>query len=115
MGLDNYWQPPMANMNRKRPEMTGLSVWGGMMSSVEHGGFRGKVYAPILLERSGVDIYEELDNDACFAVWERIKDVAWTDLTEGQQEVLGEQPYWDDFKKMWQTYTEAGFRLHAWY
>jgi hypothetical protein len=115
MGLDNYW--------KKSKDEAGViegdfKICYGIFSGSGNESFRGKVYARIVEDITGVSLYG--DPETCEISHETVKQMA-DDLekTEFIPEYIShydiEQDEFKDLVKMFRLHADAGHYLVAWY
>ncbi len=113
MGLDNIWY----NRNGEKtylefnPE---LNLVGGLFSEHGNGSFRGGVYANFFLEVLGVDLYQTLDNQTVREVAKRLNEMQYDPSFQEKYWAVTEERF-EDLRRMFTAYGEAGCHLEAWY
>ena len=112
MGLDNFW--------RKDEDTEGYvdidgGVCGGLLSGNGDSSFRGKVYNNIVVNVTGVSLYEDrIEPETIKTMNEAIQACDHETARQYATYELGEEE-WDNFKKMWNAHTKAGHYLVSWY
>lgn len=114
MGLDSYW----CKTPEERPvEIVfdpPLNLCGGMLSGTGAGSFRGKVYATIIEEISGVSIYNEwLDTDTISKIAADLEATEWVPRFE-QEYGIGKEEF-NDLGRMFGAYAFAKCGLYGWW
>jgi hypothetical protein len=115
MGLDNYW--------KKSKEEAGtidgdFKICCGIFSGSGNESFRGKVYARLVEDITGVSLYG--DPETCEISSETVKQMA-IDLEETEwrdsyiQNYDIEEDEFKDLVKMFRLHADAGHYLVAWY
>ena len=111
MGLDNYW--------RKDADTEGYAdvngVCGGLLSGNGNHSFRGKVYNNIIVNVTGVSLYEDkIEPETIQTMNEAIQTCDHETAKQYATYELGQEE-WENFKKMWDAHTKAGHYLVSWY
>jgi len=115
MGLDNYWKKSKEEAGTIEGD---FKICGGMFSGSGNDSFRGKVYARLVEDITGVSLYG--DPETCEISHETVKQMA-DDLekTEYRPEYIFQYDIeLDEFKdlvKMFRLHADAGHYLVAWY
>ena len=126
MGLDSIWIMPGEQEiieKYKNDDSDGTQMWierealhpnfepelricGGMCSGHGFQSFRGKVYAELIEEQTGISLYQdELSN-------EQVKEIA--DVLDNWIEDVSNQES-KDFVRMFRAYADAGATLRGWW
>jgi hypothetical protein len=115
MGLDNYWKKSKEEAGTIEGD---FKICYGIFSGSGNESFRGKVYARIVEDITGVSLYG--DPETCEISHETVKQMA-DDLekTEFIPEYIThydiEQDEFKDLVKMFRLHADAGHYLVAWY
>lgn len=109
MGLDNFW----VDSEGKQASVTGdFKVCGGIFSGHGDSSFRGKVYANVVQEITGVSLYQDkIDNST-------VRSMALKLQSENVDFALGfgfSAEEWNDFVLMFKKHAEAGHQLISWW
>lgn len=110
MGLDSFWKHPVEGT--PDPEFDPpLALCGGMFSGNGRGSFRGKVYAEVIKDITGVSLYQEhIPNEAVREMAKALEE--WTD---GQDADYEDEEGLFDLSRMFNAYANAGFELIGWW
>jgi hypothetical protein len=115
MGLDNYWKKSKEEAGTIEGD---FKICCGIFSGSGNESFRGKVYARLVEDITGVSLYG--DPETCEISHETVKQMA-DDLekTEFIPEYIThydiEQDEFKDLVKMFRLHADAGHYLVAWY
>lgn len=109
MGLDNFWVLPDGIEISFEPE---LHLCGGMFSGNGKDSFRGKVYAGLISELTGISIYKELITEDVIKIAEILEPIKHEKIADYYNIKKKE---FNDIKRMFKKYGEAGASLKAWY
>jgi hypothetical protein len=94
------------NWNGCPPNLLG----GYVLGDGTDGSFRGKAYASFIKEVTGVDIYDNQDNDTVILIAASLRHYLAERLALDEELALDSFDLWRAFK----AYGEAGCRLVAW-
>ncbi len=105
----------------------GISLCGGMMSGQGDGSFRGKVYANVVEEITGVSLYQEYIDPATVAkMYEAFKKFLKMDCSKTTEQryidVMEELTMWElevsdvvELTKFFKVCVDKGYGLHGWW
>jgi len=119
MGLDNFWvKPGLVDEDGQEEvfELEGLkvSLCGGMLSGNGSGSFRGKVYAEVVEEATGISLYSDrLTNEQVMTIASLLQKNKPSEFPTGPWETTEEE--YNNLIEMFQAYGEAGAELVSWY
>lgn len=114
MGLDNIWYDPRTEEKMYLHFEPELHLVGGMMSEHGNGSFRGKVYASFFMDVLGVDLYKTLDNQTVREVAKRLNEMQYDPSFQEKYWAVTEERF-EDLRRMFTAYGEAGAILEPWY
>ena len=114
MGLDNYWVRPGSEDIVYLDEAKELKLCGGLFSAHGNGSFRGKVYDNFISDVTGVSLYEDrIENERIKEMADKLERIKWDDEFEEKYEITKQE--FEDLKKMFRLYADAGCDLISWY
>ena len=118
MGLDSFWMKKTDNGDFDVLEMSfepELKVCGGLFSANGNGSFRGKAYADLIETVTGVSLYQdEISNETVREMSARMQEAEIPgDELLHEWNTMPEE--WEDIKRMFKAYSEAGAILHGWW
>lgn len=97
-----------------------LDLMGGMLSGNGSGSFRGKQYADIIMEVTGESLYHDLDANRLRMICDKLENTPYNQDwgTEEKSPNFGypcsEHDY-NDLRRMFRGYMDAGATLYAFY
>jgi len=107
MGLDNYWMKNKEELGTIEGE---FKVWGGALSDNGNDSFRGKIYAGMVKEITGKNLYdEEISNDVCKDIASKLEAFDFYQITENNYDISEEE--YNSFVQMFKLHSEAGHYL----
>ena len=116
MGLDNYWK--VGDKEVGEDDVTfepPLHLCGGMCSGNGQSSFRGKVYAELIEGVTGYSLYEEkLMNGEVCRIASQLENTPWSEAKEHDTWDITEEEY-EDLKRMFRAYADAGAILLSWW
>lgn len=118
MGLDVYWKIGRGNEGYEkakkiifRPQ---LCLIGGMLSGHGRGSFRGKVYTNFIEQQTGVSLYQEnISSRDVKKISNRLQKMNWY-VGLNKRYNISKQEF-NDLKRMFKRYADAGATLHGWW
>ena len=113
MGLDNYWKK---NEGETAEIEEAGGVCGGMLSDNGESSFRGKVYADLVQQATGVSLYDEQIPSE--VVKKMADDLENYDLNSYENSGHGypiDQLEFENLKKMFRLHADAGHYLVSWW
>jgi hypothetical protein len=115
MGLDNYWKKSKEEAGTIEGD---FKICCGIFSGSGNESFRGKVYARLVEDITGVSLYG--DPETCEISLETVKQMAddlekteWRDSYIQNYDI--EEQEFKDLVKMFKLHADAGHYLVAWY
>jgi hypothetical protein len=115
MGLDNYWKKSKEEAGTIEGD---FQICCGIFSGSGNESFRGKVYARIVEDITGVSLYG--DPETCEISHETVKQMAddlekteWRDSYIQNYDI--EEQEFKDLVRMFRLHADAGHYLIAWY
>ena len=115
MGLDNYWKKSKEEAGTIEGD---FKICCGIFSGSGNESFRGKVYARLVEDITGVSLYG--DPETCEIPSEIVKDMAegleateWRDSYIQNYDI--EEQEFKDLVRMFRLHADAGHYLLAWY
>lgn len=120
MGLDSYWVAPCECQEDQTcpkcsiPEFTPpLRLVGGILSGHGAGSFRGKVYADVIEEITGVSLYtEKIEPPVVKHMAAKLRAAAPPNSHEYSEFRDGE---WEDLVRMFEAYAARDYALAGWW
>lgn len=114
MGLDSFWVPSLLSKAGPPKFDPPLNLCGGLMSESGEGSFRGKVYDSIISAVSGRTLYDEEIST------EEVREIAIAlegykpEKSDYDEHNICPQEY-NDLKRMFRGYADAGYVLQGWW
>lgn len=111
MGLDCLWkdsknQPGIADRE--------YNVCGGICSDNGTTSFRGKVYYELVLQASGISLYQDIiDNTTCQKILDSLEKFDFNDYKNNWKPVKKYE--FEDLKEMFRDHIEKGHHLVGWW
>ncbi len=99
MGLDNIWIEPEGKRLQPVTFEPPLELGVGILTDPDYS-FRGKIYASYVEAVTGVDLYEDLNNETVIKVAARLE---------------GFVVHARDLARMFRAFGDAGYDLAAWF
>jgi len=116
MGLDNYWMKNKEELGTIEGE---FKICGGMLSGHGNGSFRGKVYAQLVEDITGISLYgytpdiNDISNEVVRDMADGLEATEWRDSYIENYGI--EEQEFKDLVKMFRLHADAGHYLVAWY
>ena len=111
MGLDNYWKSRNGRMGKIEKNFL---VWGGMLSGNGEASFRGKVYADIVEEATGISLYDaHISNKTVRVMADKLDAFDFSNVSYNPYDLTVKD--FESFKEMFRCHAEAGHSLKSWY
>ena len=115
MGLDSIWKMPKKGMRHPVFEPP-LSLCGGMLSCYGKYSFRGKVYNAIIEKVWGCGLYlEEISNYDISKISDALEQTPYESLREYYPYDVFDESEYNDLKRMFKAYADAGASLLGWW
>lgn len=117
MGLDSIWI--FKDKKKHHPKFNPkLNLVGGMFSCHGKYSFRGKVYNTLIIEITGVSLYQEcIPNAVIKQMSKKLSAFKMTDKKWGEYQMYSDQPLseFNDIVRMFKEYADAGACLIGWW
>ena len=116
MGLDNLWKK---NDNEDARVEGDFKIYGGMFSDNGNTSFRGKVYARLVEDITGISLYgytnesDEISNEIVKDMADALEETEWQDSFVENYDI--EEQEFKDLAKMFRLHGDAGHYLVAFY
>ena len=115
MGLDNFWKKSKDENGVIEGE---FKLCGGVFSGNGNDSFRGKVYARLVEDITGVSLYGdpetyEIPNETVKQMAVDLEETEWRDSYIQNYDI--EEEEFKDLVKMFKLHADAGHYLLAWY
>lgn len=121
MGLDSFWELP--GKNKKIKFDPPLRLCGGMLSAHGEGSFRGKVYDTLVETVTGQSLYQEVISPEVVkkmaqslskTEFDTLPEPMRTTQVESSEYAVTRLEY-EDLRRMFSQYAEAGACLKGWW
>jgi hypothetical protein len=109
MGLDNYWKKNAEEYGEIEGE---FKVCGGMLSGNGNDSFRGKVYATLIKDITGKDLYQDvIENDTIKEMVDSLESTTYN--PQYNEFYYIEEEEFRDLVKMFRLHADAGHYLES--
>lgn len=114
MGLDNYWCEQNSNEPVTATGCEELQICGGMFSGSGQDSFRGKVYAEMTEDITGISLYEKrIAHEVVSNMAKILEEHRWNQSLETTYGISKME--YDDYVAMFKAHAKEAHELTSWY